>query len=229
MTVIRLLACLLALIAAAALAPAARAQAGAPDDPEWVADDPAWTEDDPAPDPWGGEPVPLDPAVPEPVEPVGPMEPIVPVVPVPTTRTIAGKLALVRADGKAAIPRGAPARVRALIAAANEIAGKRYKWGGGHAKLVDRGYDCSGAVGYGLIRTGLLGTPMVSGSFARWGVAGPGRWITIYANRGHVYMEVAGLRLDTSATRDPAGRSGVRWRPAVGRLKGFHVRHIAGL
>jgi hypothetical protein len=226
MTPLRLLACLLVLMAACVAAPAAHAQAAAPDDPEWVAGDPRWpAEDDPADDPWGDDPVPLDPAPPQPVEPLVPE----PTVPMPTTRTIAGKVALVRADGKAAIPRGAPARVRAVIAAANEIAGKRYKWGGGHAKLVDRGYDCSGAVGYSLIRPGLLGAPMVSGSFARWGVAGAGRWITIYANRGHVYMEVAGLRLDTSAVADPGGRSGVRWRPAVGRLKGFKVRHIAGL
>jgi hypothetical protein len=70
---------------------------------------------------------------------------------------------------------------------------------------------------------------MVSGSFARWGSAGTGRWTTIYANAGHVYMEVAGLRLDTSAVGDPGGRNGVRWRPLIGKRRGFHVRHVTGL
>jgi len=70
---------------------------------------------------------------------------------------------------------------------------------------------------------------MVSGQFARWGAAGFGRWISIYANHRHVYMEVAGLRLDTSAVADPTGRSGVRWRPVIGRRAHFHARHPLGL
>ena len=119
--------------------------------------------------------------------------------------------------------------MKAIIAAANRIVGKPYKWGGGHARLEDRGYDCSGAVSYALIRAGRLASPMVSGAFARFGVAGAGRWVTIYANRGHVYVEVAGLRLDTSTTGDDHSRTGVRWRPPVGRKRGFKVRHIGGL
>ena len=82
---------------------------------------------------------------------------------------------------------------------------------------------------YALIRAGELGSPLVSGSFARWGARGAGSYVTIYANRGHVYMEVAGLRLDTSAVGDPGGRSGVRWRPAIGRRDRFAVRHVPGL
>jgi cell wall-associated NlpC family hydrolase len=154
-----------------------------------------------------------------------------PQVPLVTTPTVAGKVAMLRTNGKAAIPRGAPKRVRAIIAAANQIAGKPYKWGGGHAKLVDRGYDCSGTVSYALIRsgTGLLASPLVSGAFARWGAAGDGKWISVYANKGHVYMEVAGLRLDTSTAGDWNGDKGVRWRPATGRRKGFKARHPVGL
>jgi hypothetical protein len=154
-----------------------------------------------------------------------------PQIPLVTTATVPGKVAMLRTDGKAAIPRGAPKRVRAIIAAANQIAGKPYKWGGGHAKLVDRGYDCSGTVSYALIRsgTGLLAAPLVSGAFARWGAAGEGRWVSVYANKGHVYMEVAGLRLDTSAAGDFTGGKGVRWRPVTGRRKGFKARHPAGL
>ena len=149
--------------------------------------------------------------------------------PLVTTGTVPGRLARLRTDGKAAIPRGAPLRVRAIIAAANRIIGKRYKWGGGHGRLADSGYDCSGSVSYALIRSGELASPLVSGSFARWGARGRGSHVTIYANGGHVYMEVAGLRLDTSAVGDPAGRSGVRWRPAIGRRDRFAVRHVPGL
>jgi cell wall-associated NlpC family hydrolase len=151
-------------------------------------------------------------------------------VPVPSSRrTVPGRVARLRTDGRAAIPRSAPATVKQALAAANIIIGKPYKWGGGHARLVDSGYDCSGAVGYSLIRSGLLGGSMTSGMLARWARAGDGRWISVYANRGHVYMEIAGLRLDTSRVGDPAGRSGVRWRPVIGRRTGFHARHPAGL
>lgn len=148
---------------------------------------------------------------------------------IPITRTIAGKVAALRTDGKAAIPRGAPKAVQTVIAAANRIIGKPYKWGGGHAKLIDKGYDCSGSVSFALIGAALLAAPEVSGDLAKWGAAGNGRWISVYANRGHVYMEVAGLRLDTSPVGDATGRMGVRWRPLIGRRTGFHTRHPLGL
>ncbi len=136
---------------------------------------------------------------------------------------------MLRTNGKAAIPRGAPKRVRQIIAAANRIVGKPYKWGGGHTRLEDKGYDCSGAVSYPLIRAGLLRSTLVSGAFAKRYAAGAGRHVTIYANKGHVYMEVAGLRLDTSAIGDRGGRKGVRWRPVIGKRKGFSRRHPVGL
>jgi len=173
----------------------------------------------PVPDEWPGD----DEAEEDPWE-----EPEIPLV---TTATVRGTVAMLRTNGKAAIPRGAPKRVRAILAAGNQIVGKPYKWGGGHARLIDRGYDCSGTVSYALIRsgTGLLSSPLVSGSFARWGAAGAGRWVTVFANRGHVYLEVAGLRLDTSAVSDPRGGKGPRWRPAIGRRRGFRARHPLGL
>ena len=146
-----------------------------------------------------------------------------------TTSFVAGKVARVRTDGKAAIPRGAPKRVRSLISQYNRIVGQRYRWGGGHAVLEDRGYDCSGAVGYGLIRAGMLRSSMVSGGFARWASAGLGRWVTIYANPSHVYTEIAGLRLDTSSYGDGTGAAGVRWRPVIGQRTGFKRRHPVGL
>src|SRR3954469_489703 len=153
----------------------------------------------------------------------------IPTLPVSKTPTVPGKTAMIRSNGLAAVPQGAPANVRAIIAAANTIIGKPYKWGGGHGRLFDSGYDCSGSVSYALIRSGLLGYPMVSGTLAHWGGRGKGRYVTIYANRGHVYMEVAGLRLDTSSVGDREGRSGVRWRPVIGKRVGFAVRHLAGL
>lgn len=146
-----------------------------------------------------------------------------------TTSYVAGKVARLRTDGLAAIPRGAPKRVRRLISQYNRIVGKPYLWGGGHAAVEDRGYDCSGAVGYGLIKVGILRAPMVSGGFARWAAAGPGRWVTVYANRDHVYAEIAGLRLDTSPYGDRTGGRGVRWRAPVGPRRAFRVRHPVGL
>jgi cell wall-associated NlpC family hydrolase len=152
-----------------------------------------------------------------------------PELPLTNKTAVPGRSAMLRKNGKAAIPRSAPKRVQAIISAANRIIGKPYKWGGGHGRLADSGYDCSGSVSYALIRGGQLGYPMVSGSFARWGLRGAGRYVTIYANRGHVYMEVAGLRLDTSAVGDARGKHGVRWRPVIGRRVGFAVRHVPGL
>jgi len=147
----------------------------------------------------------------------------------PPVATVAGRTAVLQSNGKAAIPRGAPKRVRKLISAGNRLIGKPYKWGGGHAKLNDSGYDCSGTVSYALIGGTLLNSPMVSGSFMRWGSGGEGKYVTIYANKGHIYMEVAGLRLDTSPIGDYTGAKGPRWRPVIGKRKGFKVRHPAGL
>lgn len=145
------------------------------------------------------------------------------------TAMVPGRTARLRTDGRAAIPRGAPKTIRTLIAAMNRIVGKPYKWGGGHARLIDRGYDCSGAVSYGLIGAGMLRAPQVSGTLARFGATGAGRWVTVYANKGHVYLEVAGLRLDTSPVGDRfGGRNGVRWRSVIGRRPGFAVRHPIG-
>ncbi|UTI66061.1 C40 family peptidase [Paraconexibacter antarcticus] len=153
-----------------------------------------------------------------------------PVAVTTTTLTIVkGRVAKLRTDGLAAVPHDAPAAVRAIIRAANTIVGKPYKWGGGHARLRDTGYDCSGAVSYALIEAGQLGTAMVSGDLAKTFAAGAGRHVSVYANAGHVYMEVAGLRFDTSPVGDPGGRDGVRWRPVIGRRAGFHARHPVGL
>jgi cell wall-associated NlpC family hydrolase len=205
------------------------------DDPAYVdpADDPAYVDPTAGDDPAAAAPSTTAPSTTAPSGTAGPDDPwgtLAPALPtVPVTRTVPGKVARLRTDGKAAIPRAAPKRVQALIAAANHIIGKPYLWGGGHAKIADAGYDCSGAVSYALIGAQLLAAPMVSGTLAKWDAAGSGKWLSIYANKGHVYLEVAGLRLDTSAVGDRGGRGGVRWRPVIGRRTGFHARHPVGL
>ena len=130
-------------------------------------------------------------------------------------------------DGRAVAPPGAPAAVKATIAAANRIVSRPYVWGGGHLAWASRGYDCSGAVGYALHGGGMLEQTMVSGQLASWGVGGAGRWITVYANSEHVYMVVAGLRFDTRD--DPPGVSGPRWHMARVEPPGFAARHPVGL
>lgn len=126
------------------------------------------------------------------------------------------------ADGTASPPAGAPAEVAAVIAAGNRIASLPYRWGGGHARWEDSGYDCSGSVGYALHGGGLLDASATSGDLMSYGERGPGTWITIYANADHVYMVVAGLRFDTSGARPS------RWQLAPRSGAGFAVRHPAG-
>jgi cell wall-associated NlpC family hydrolase len=138
---------------------------------------------------------------------------------------VAGVRAVLRSTGLAQAPRGAPARVARVIAGGNEIAKFPYIWGGGHGSFRDNGYDCSGSVSYALAAGGLLKAPMVSGAFERYGKPGRGKWITIYANGGHVFMYVAGLRFDTSGRSGPRGS---RWQTAPRYLSGFVVRHPDG-
>jgi len=127
--------------------------------------------------------------------------------------------------GMVQAPPGAPAAVAQVIAAGNAIATLPYIYGGGHASFHADGYDCSGSVSYALAAAGLVSSPMVSGAFEDWGDPGPGRWITIYANAGHVWMEVAGWRFDTVALAE----GGTRWSRGGGEFAGFVVRHPPGL
>jgi membrane-bound lytic murein transglycosylase B len=126
----------------------------------------------------------------------------------------------------AGAPRTAPPAVKAAIAAANSITATPYVWGGGHGSFYSYGYDCSGAVSFALYGAGLLSTPLTSGSLESYGEPGPGRWITIYANAGHTYMTIAGLRFDTAG--NPAGVSGPRWHVEPPYPDGFVVRHPVG-
>jgi peptidoglycan hydrolase CwlO-like protein len=122
-------------------------------------------------------------------------------------------------------PPGAPLAVRQMIAAGNAIATLPYIWGGGHGSFQAAGYDCSGSVSYVLAAAGLLSSPEVSGDFESYGDPGPGRWVTIYANADHVWMQIAGWRFDTVALAE----GGTRWAQGGGEFAGFVVRHPPGL
>jgi cell wall-associated NlpC family hydrolase len=138
---------------------------------------------------------------------------------------VVGSHARVFADGRAAAPQSAPGVVRDVIRGANVIAKTPYLWGGGHGSWSAVGYDCSGSVSFALANAGLLDAPLTSGQLAHWGAPGPGRWITIYANDGHVFMEVAGLRFDTGGLRGTS----TRWQASGRGTGGFVVRHPVGL
>jgi cell wall-associated NlpC family hydrolase len=151
-----------------------------------------------------------------------------------TVQRVSGARAKMLPSGLAAAPESAPAEVKQMISAANEIIGKPYQYGGGHDMdwgAKDRGYDCSGTVSYALHGAGddVLDAPLDSGSFMKWGEPGQGDWVTVYTNPGHAFVVIAGLRLDTSASGDPSGNKGPRWRPALRSTRGFRARHPEGL
>jgi hypothetical protein len=161
------------------------------------------------------------------------------VPPPPENMTVAGSVAQLLPDGTAAAPADAPEPVKQAIWAANRLQDMPYKYGGGHAKVEDDGYDCSGTVSYALIHAGLLESPLPSGPFMSWGEKGRGAWITVYAHGGHAYAVIAGLRLDTSAYASRTARTrkvarsaferGPRWRPTSRPSRGFRARHPLGL
>ncbi len=136
-----------------------------------------------------------------------------------------GDKARLTADGLAVAPEGAPEAVKRIIAAGNRIAKRPYRWGGGHGRWEDSGYDCSGTVSYALRGAGLLKSPLASYDYFGWGQAGKGQWVTIFTNSGHMYMTVAGLRFDTSGR----GANGSRWQKAMRDPGAFTIRHPAGL
>jgi hypothetical protein len=136
-----------------------------------------------------------------------------------------GRTALLK-DGIAYAPRNAPTAVKRAIAAGNRLQGKPYKWGGGHARLNDSGYDCSGTVSYVLREAGLMKGSIPSKAYFKYGKKGEGKWITLYIRNGHVFVTIAGLRLDTGG---PGGRSGPQWKPETRQGVGHVMRHPAGL
>jgi 3D (Asp-Asp-Asp) domain-containing protein len=151
-----------------------------------------------------------------------------------------GQTARVLADGTAAPPRESPATVRRAIAAGNLIHTHPYPEPidvhyGSLARLWPA-YDCSGATSFVLYGAGLMGPDALdSTGLESYGLPGPGRWITIYANSAHAWIVVAGIALDTAGYGGraiPAG-SGPRWRsdPLANLSDGsaYAARHPPGL
>ena len=130
--------------------------------------------------------------------------------------------------GLAIAPIDAPAAVQEVIAAGNQIARLPYRYGGGHVTYEDTAYDCSGSISFVFAAAHLLDGPVVSGDLMHWGQPGPGKWITVFANAGHTFMYVAGLRFDTVAL----AQTGSRWSDRSADepdLSTFAVRHPRGL
>jgi len=138
---------------------------------------------------------------------------------------VAGETAKLSRDGRTAIPpASAPEAVKQAIYAANEITTKPYRYGGGHRRFRDSGYDCSGGISYALRGGDLLDSPLDSRAFMRWGERGPGQWITVYTNPGHAYVVIAGLRFDTSGP----GERGPRWRRGARSSRSYTARRPKG-
>lgn len=136
-----------------------------------------------------------------------------------------GRTALLR-NGIAYAPPEAPAAVWRALVAGNRLQNKPYKWGGGHANHDDSGYDCSGTVSYVLGEAGLIADAIPSRGYFSYGDKGEGKWITIYTSKGHAFITIAGLRLDTGG---PGGRHGPRWQTATRQANGYVMRHPPGL
>lgn len=135
-----------------------------------------------------------------------------------------GQVQATLVGGEAVLPEGAPRVLTDVVAAANRIEGRPYSYGGGHGSFETSGYDCSGAVSYALHGAGLLESPLASGALAGWGEPGIGKAITVYANGGHAFALIAGLRWDTSGT----GSSGPSWHSDMRATGGFVARHPSG-
>jgi hypothetical protein len=146
-----------------------------------------------------------------------------------------GPRAQLLAGGQAAAPAGAPAAVRGMIAAGNQIAGRPYVYGAAHGLPLNQvapAYDCSSSVAHLLYGGALLPVTAdpTSGALETYGLPGPGRWVTLYASAAHVFMYVAGLRWDTWNAAGPQdGGSGIGWHPLIRSDAGFVARHPVGL
>jgi cell wall-associated NlpC family hydrolase len=137
-----------------------------------------------------------------------------------------GSSSAILLSGIALAPPDAPEAVKGVINNANTIVGRPYIWGGGHGSWYSNGYDCSGSVSFALFGGGLIPEPLTSGALEGWGAPGPGKWITVYANAGHTFAEIAGLRWDTVGDENGTGP---RWHLAPTSTAGFAARHPPGL
>lgn len=137
---------------------------------------------------------------------------------------VRGRTAILQ-DGVAVAPKRAPRAVKLAIAAANQIAGSPYRYGGGHGTSASS-FDCSGATSYVLRSAGLMSGSMTSHGFRHYGRRGDGKWITVYATKGHVFLVIAGLRFDTGWH---GGGKGPRWTTKSRPARRYVLRHPGGL
>jgi hypothetical protein len=161
-------------------------------------------------------------------------------------RFIAGALArLAPEDGHVAlVPDGVPPSVQAMIVAGNELQELAYGPGGHPDPRGVPEEDCSSTVNYVLYRSGvrpireIVRDNPLAQDYAHWGSPGPGRWVTIYATThptNHVFIVVAGLRLDTSHSGTDVGpnrnEDGPRWRilDHIPTWAAWSIRHPPGL
>lgn len=144
-----------------------------------------------------------------------------------TYESEARNLVILREGRKAYAPRRAPRAVHDAVRAGNELQWKPYRYGGGHAKVHDSGYDCSGTVSYALIKAGLLKSPLTSSGFKNYGEPGPGKWITVWAKHDHSFITIGGLRLDTGWV-SAGDERGPRWKRRERPTKGYVMRHPRG-
>ncbi len=161
-----------------------------------------------------------------------PLSPGLDEVPSAGVRQVPGAQARLQFNGLVAAPASAPAAVRRAIAAANAISDRPYRLVHYPTHINNPTYDCSSSSSHVLWGAGRFGTaPWVSGQFMSYGQPGPGRWITVYANDGHMFLTVAGLRFDTGRYDGGpnAGESGPRWRLGPRPTENFVIRHPRGL
>jgi hypothetical protein len=144
----------------------------------------------------------------------------------------------------ALIPAAAPAVVQAMLIAGNELQELPYGPTGHPDPRGASSEDCSSSVNYVIYRSGvrpideIVRENPLAQNYLDWGAPGPGRWVTIYATTAptdHVFIVIAGLRLDTSHNGTDIGpnrdQDGPRWRllDHIPTWAHWSVRHPPGL
>lgn len=144
----------------------------------------------------------------------------------------------------AMIPTGVPPVVQAMLMAGNELQDLPYGPTGHPDPLGATSEDCSSTVNFVLYRSRIrplaeiLRENPLAQDYVDWGAPGPGRWVTIYSTTqptDHVFIVIAGLRLDTSYNGTDVGpnrnESGPRWRilSYIPTWAHWSVRHPPGL
>jgi hypothetical protein len=161
-------------------------------------------------------------------------------------RFVAGDRALLApGDGHVSlVPAGVPPVIQAMVVAGNELQELPYGPDGHPDPRGAIDEDCSSTLNYVLYRSGvrpiseIVRDNPLAQDYVHWGAPGPGRWVTIYATTAltdHVFVTIAGLRLDTSHDGTDIGpnrsEDGPRWRilDHIPTWAHWSVRHPPGL